>query len=161
MADTGSPEWAVEFLQSLGWSRTAAIALVANLMWESGGKGGTINWAAHGDRGKDGEYHSHGAGQWNDAHGRWDNLLEFTEDRGTDWTDPETQLRFLDKEMRESERTVRKNLKEAPGIDEAVCYAALRFWRPSLPHIDKRVKIARNLAKEIGDGGTKVADAGA
>ena len=156
MEDTGTPKWAVEYLESLGWSRVASIALVANLMWESGGRGG-INWSAHGDKGRDGNYHSHGAGQWNDRHGRYDGLLKFAEERGTAWDDPETQLRYLDKEMRGSERTVRRNLSAETEIDKATALAALRFWRPSIPHVDKRVKIANTLSKEYGNGRTEVA----
>jgi peptidoglycan L-alanyl-D-glutamate endopeptidase CwlK len=135
----GSAAWAVGFLEALGWTRMQAVALVANLLWESGGRGGKIDWAAHGDNN-----HSHGAGQWNDRMGRFQALEKIAKDRGTDWTDPETQLRFLDHELHTTERRAAKRLAAAQNLKDAVT-AALSYWRPSIPHADKRQAIAAHL----------------
>jgi peptidoglycan L-alanyl-D-glutamate endopeptidase CwlK len=146
----GTPQWAISYLQELGWSREAAVALVANLVWESGGehragRDKTINWAAHGD----GE-HSHGAGQWNDRHGRYQDLLHFAELRGTTWDDPATQLRFMDDELRGNEVATGKKLREARTVKEAADIA-LKYWRPGIPHEDRRIAIANQLSKENTD----------
>jgi len=141
----GTSRWAVAKLQELGLSRLSSVALVANLMWESGGKGGSINWSAHGDNN-----HSHGAGQWNDRAGRFQELERFAADRGKTWDDPETQLRFMVDELNTTEVHARECLEGATTVKEKV-EAALTYWRPSIPHTDKRLAIAEKLDKEIED----------
>lgn len=141
-------EWAIEYLESLGWSHLQAVALAANLVWESGGRQGNIIWSAHGDKGKDGLYHSHGAPQWNDRHGRWQKYLAYAKKRGTDWTDPESQLSYIDQELRTTEKSAAKKLQSAMTLKDAVS-AALTFWRPSIPHADKRQAIAEMLNQEV------------
>lgn len=143
-------EWAIGFLQSLGWSRLEAVAIAANLVWESGGRNGNIVWSAHGDKGKDGEYHSHGAPQWNDRakYQRWQKYQAFAKSQSKDWTDAETQLRYLDKELNTTERGPAKKLKAATTLRDAVA-AAITFWRPSIPHADKRQAIAEVLNQEV------------
>lgn len=141
------PRWAINFLESLGWPKLVSTALAAHLIWESGGsakKPATIVWNAHGDKGSDGKYHSHGAPQWNDRHGRWQAYEAFAESRGTAWEDRESQLRYLDHELRTTEKGVAKRLREASTIEEAT-RIAVDFWRPSVPHLDKRLAIARSL----------------
>jgi peptidoglycan hydrolase-like protein with peptidoglycan-binding domain len=132
------PQHAIEYFESLGWSRLAAVALTANLMWESGGNAkGTIITTAIGDAGK-----SHGAGQWNGS--RYVALLEFAENKGKSSADLETQLAFVDFEMRTTERRAGTALRTAATIEEAVA-AAITYWRPSIPHADKRLAIAQKL----------------
>jgi hypothetical protein len=139
------PRWAINFLQSLGWPKLVATALTAHLMWESGGNSkNTIKWDAHGDKGEDGKFHSHGAPQWNDRHGRWQAYQAFAENRGVPWTDRESQLRYLAHELSTTERGVSKRLMKASTLEEAV-RIAVDFWRPSVPHLDKRLAIARTL----------------
>jgi hypothetical protein len=141
------PRWAINFLESLGWPKLVATALVAHLMWESGGNSkNTIIWAAHGDKGRDGKFHSHGAPQWNDRHGRYQSYLEFALKRGTDWANRESQLRYLDHELRTTEKSVAARLKKASTLEEAV-RIGVDFWRPSKPHLDKRLAVAKSLDK--------------
>lgn len=146
---TKDARWAVDFLMTRGWTWPQAVALAANLVWESGGKYPDINWSAHGDKGKDGEYHSHGAPQWNDRpkYHRWQDYEEFARSAGRDWSDPEAQLTYLDKELNTTEKGAAKRLKLATTIKDAVA-AALTFWRPSIPHADKRLAIAQKLDQE-------------
>jgi hypothetical protein len=144
-----TPKEAIAYFMTLGWARVHAIALVANLMWESGGnttKPPSIIWKAHGDKGKDGKHHSHGAGQWNDTPKvlRFQGLEKFAADRGTEWTDPTTQLAFLDHELHTSERKAGVKLRATETIEAAVT-AAIGAWRPSIPHADRRLAIARTL----------------
>ena len=144
----GTPRWAIDYLKSLGWSDVAAIAMIANLMWESGGnRTKSINWDAHGDKGRDGNFHSHGAGQWNDRHGRYQNLQQFAEQHGARWDDARIQLDFMDDELKSSERFTGNKLREAQTLDDAT-EAALGYWRPSVPHQDKRVAIAEKLEEK-------------
>jgi hypothetical protein len=141
------PANAIKRFEVLGWSKLAATVLVANLLWESGGnvlKPMAIKYSAHGDKGKDGKYHSHGAGQWNDKHGRYDGLLNFARERGAAWNDPETQLRFLDFELRNTEKKAAKELRAATTLKDAMT-AAIKVWRPGTPHAAKRLEIATKL----------------
>lgn len=142
----GSPAWAIAFLKTLGWSDVASIALVANLMWESGGHAkNAIFWDAKGDKGKDGLYHSGYAPQWNDRHGRKQAFEAYADDRGMAHTDPEAQLSYLNHELATTEVGPAKLLKNASTIEDAA-EAALTFWRPSIPHTDQRLAIARKLS---------------
>lgn len=136
------PSKAIKLYQDLGWSKTQAIALTANLMWESGGNSRyppTIVFDAKGDRGK-----SHGAGQWNETAGRFGLLKDFAIKRGKEWTDPETQLLVLDHELHTTERKAGTLLKASETIEEAIS-ACIKIWRPSIPHADRRLAIARKL----------------
>ena len=148
-AEIGSVKWAFQFLKSLGWSTLASTVLVANLVWESGGHDHIV-WEAHGDKGKDGSFHSHGAGQWNDRHGRFQDLLTYAQEQGKSWINPEVQLRFIDKELRWNERATGKKLLEVDDLKEAMT-AAIGYWRPGVPHADKRLAIAEKLEKEFSD----------
>jgi hypothetical protein len=140
----GTPRWAVSELQRLGLSRLDAIALTANLVWESGGHD-HINWSAHGDNN-----HSHGAGQWNDRHERFSNLQELAASRGTTWDDPATQLQHMVNELKSTEVNAMRRMEKANTLHEKM-EAALTYWRPSIPHADKREAIASKLDKEISD----------
>ena len=147
----GTPEWAVEFLEKdRGWPKAAAIALVANLVWESAGqhrpgKPLSIVWDAVGDNG-----HSHTAVQWNEKHGRYQAYVQWTIDEGRDFRDPTSILMYLDKELRTSEKNAGAILKAATDPAQATADAAINFWRPGTPHTERRVAIAERLAKETG-----------
>jgi hypothetical protein len=136
------PLEAIKLYETLGWSKLQSVALVANLVWESGGnqvKPYTIKFDASGDAGK-----SHGAGQWNEKAGRFDLLKTFAVSKFKPWTDPETQLLYLDHELHTTERKAGVLLRAATTIEEAVA-AAIQVWRPSVPHADRRLAIARSL----------------
>jgi hypothetical protein len=140
-----APQWAIALYESLGWSHIQAVALTANLMWESGGnRFNTIHFDAHGDRDRDGIARSHGAGQWNEKAGRYKLLTDFATRRGKEWKDPETHLLFLDHELHTTERRAGVLLRAAQNIEEAIA-ACIQVWRPSIPHTDKRLAIARKL----------------
>jgi hypothetical protein len=147
------PMTAVKFYQEHGWDAMKACVLVANLCWESGGNGRkpmTILFNAHGDKDKGGVYRSHGAGQWNEMPNvmRFQDLCKFAEKRGTLWSDPETQLLFLVHELKTSEKKAGAALKAATTI-EAAMKAAILIWRPSIPHADRRLAIAKRLFDAI------------
>lgn len=142
--------WVVQELRKRGYSRLDAIVYAANLVWESGAKGDDIVWNARGDKGSDGMFHSHGAAQWNDRHGRYDALLKLAEMRGVPWTDPDAQIEHLTNELSSTEAGVRTNVETATTLQDKMA-EAIKFWRPSIPHADRRLKIAERLDKEISD----------
>jgi hypothetical protein len=147
VTDVYDPKDAVKLYKTLGWSDLAAYALVANLMWESGcntKKPQTILFEAKGDKDKYGNYQSFGAGQWNKKAGRFDLLHSFATKRGKTWQDPETQLLFLDHELHTTERKAGVLLRAAQDIETAV-QSSILIWRPSVPHADKRLAIAKRL----------------
>jgi hypothetical protein len=140
-----NPKDAVDYYKSLGWTHMQSVALVANLMFESGGnRHDTIYFDAHGDRDKDGISRSHGAGQWNERAGRYDGLLEYARGMGLPWDNPRVQLGFLQRELVTTEKRAAAKLREAATLEEAV-NAAIGIWRPSIPHADKRLAVARRL----------------
>jgi hypothetical protein len=139
-----APQWAIALYESLGWSHIQAVALAANLVFESGGNQRvpmTIIWDAVGDGG-----HSHGAGQWNDMPKvqRFQGLQDFATRRGRSWGDAETQLLWLDHELATTERRAAAQLRAATTIEDAIA-ACIKIWRPSIPHTEKRLAIARKL----------------
>jgi peptidoglycan hydrolase-like protein with peptidoglycan-binding domain len=139
-----APQWAIALYESLGWSHIQAVALTANLIWESGGNRHTpmtIKFDAVGDAG-----HSHGAGQWNDMPNvqRFQGLQAFATRRGRSWGDAETQLLWLDTELATTERRAGALLRAATTIEDAIA-ACIKIWRPSIPHTEKRLAIARKL----------------
>jgi hypothetical protein len=135
-----APQWAITLYESLGWSRLQAVALTANLIWESAGNRivpMTIKWDAVGETG-----HAHGAGQWEGP--RFQGLQAFATRRGRSWGDAETQLLWLDHELATTERRAAALLRAASTREEAI-EACIKIWRPSIPHTDKRLAIARKL----------------
>jgi peptidoglycan hydrolase-like protein with peptidoglycan-binding domain len=147
MAGPGAsvPVQAVQTLRDLGWSRRDAVALVANMMWESGGHSrNTIKFDAVGDRGN-----SRGGGQWNKAGGRYQAVEDFAKALGKPWTDGEAQVRFLNHELGTTEKRAAKAIRAAATLDDAVDAAALRYWRPGKPHLSNRRAIAKRLDKEV------------
>jgi len=79
---------AVGILTSLGYSPHAAAGVAGNLMHESG-----FNTHAVGDNGT-----AFGIAQWRGP--RFKNLQRFAAQNGKDWRDFDTQVRFIDHEMR-------------------------------------------------------------
>lgn len=140
------PMRAVNFFEKRGWSRFAAAALVASLMWESGGnKLGTILWDAQGDKDKQtGEYKSRYSGQWQLSRLRAYEAFAKANKRAA--TDPYMQLAFVDHELNSSEKKAAKALRAATTIEEAND-AAILYWRPSVPHAAKRLAIAKKYVQ--------------
>lgn len=139
------PKDAVKYYESVGWNRIQAVALVANLMFESGGnQTWTIKFNAHGDKDKYGIHRSHGAGQWNERAGRYDPLMGYAKGLNRPWDDPYVQLSYLQRELLITERKAAAKLRAAETLEDAV-NAAIGIWRPSIPHADKRLAVAQRL----------------
>lgn len=143
------PQRAVKFFEGRGWSKLAACALVASLMWESGGNGKwTIVWDAKGDKDAEtGEYMSHYAAQWNKKAGRLKQYEDFAASIKRGLHDPYAQLAFVQRELETTKKRAAKAMREATTLEEAND-AAIMFWGPSIPHAEKRLAIARRLYNE-------------
>lgn len=116
---------AYQRLISKGWTPAQAAGVVGNLTAESGG---SLNTQARnpGD-GSDGS-DSIGVAQWNGARAKA--LKAFAAERGTDWHDFDTQIDFVDHELRTSERGAGENLARATNAEEAAA-AFTGYERPA------------------------------
>jgi peptidoglycan L-alanyl-D-glutamate endopeptidase CwlK len=125
--DLSRPEAAVSFLENLGWEKHQAAAIVANGVWESGGKD-HLETKALGDQGT-----AHGAFQWrNDRYSGPNGLLSFTLTHcpGHSSSEPWVQLKYAHWELTEgNEKRAGNMIKEAKTLEEAV-KGAIAFLRP-------------------------------
>ena len=129
-----------------GWTQEQATGIVANLVWESGGKRAgpvtdwTIDTTALGDNGK-----AHGAGQWQKD--RYWGLLAYTKSHwpGRSSAELQVQLSYINYEMERSEKKAKRMLGEAKTLEEATEAVCKYYLRPSIPHLEKRISIAKAL----------------
>jgi peptidoglycan L-alanyl-D-glutamate endopeptidase CwlK len=125
--DLSRPEAAMAFLEGMGWQKHQAAALVANGVWESGGRD-HIHTTALGDGGT-----AHGGFQWRgDRYSGPNGLLSFTMTHcpGHSSSEPFVQLRYAHWELTEgNEKRAGRLLKEAKTLEEAN-KAAISYLRP-------------------------------
>ncbi|MGR9169787.1 phage tail tip lysozyme [Rhizobium sp. KDH_Rht_773_N] len=100
--------YAMGFFIKRGWSPHQAAGIVGNLMAESGLR----PTGAVGDKGT-----AFGIAQWRNE--RLANLKNFAARQGTDWTDFDTQLAFVDHELNSSERSAGDRIRAAATVQEA------------------------------------------
>ncbi|MBB3770971.1 hypothetical protein FHS55_001566 [Angulomicrobium tetraedrale] len=138
-------------LVDLGWSPVAAAGIVGNLRQESG-----LNPNASHDQGT-----GYGIAGWRDPQpgaGRWTNLRSFAAERGLPVSDMDTQLQFLDHELRTSEKSVGARLKAAADPTRAAAtfldYERPGGWQRGNPTgangYDNRVAAAQRLYQAYG-----------
>lgn len=108
---------AFQFFMDRGWGPTASAAIVGNLMQESGMG---LSTKAVGDKGT-----AFGIGQW-----RGDRLANLRRRGGANWQDFETQLDFVDWELRNTEKAAGNKLANAQDLREAT-FAMAGFERPA------------------------------
>jgi hypothetical protein len=106
-----------------GLSAVAVAGLLGNVVQESGLKTSARN---KGD-GRDGS-DSIGISQWNSS--RAAGLKKFAAEQGKDWSDFDTQVRYLVHEMKTTERGTYERLKNAKTVEEAAGIA-VGFFRPA------------------------------
>jgi peptidoglycan L-alanyl-D-glutamate endopeptidase CwlK len=125
--DLSRPEAAMAFLEGMGWQKHQAAALVANGVWESGGRD-HIHTTALGDGGT-----AHGGFQWRgDRYSGPNGLLSFTMTHcpGHSSSEPFVQLRYAHWELTDgNEKRAGRLLKEAKTLEEAN-KAAISYLRP-------------------------------
>lgn len=125
-----------------GYTPEQAAGIVGNLMQESTPR---LNTAHVGDGGN-----SIGMGQWNGP--RRHALLAYAREQGKDWRDLDTQIDFLDHELRTSERAAGDAIRAAKTATEAARIGSERFWRPGIPRIEKRMGYAEDLMEFFAAG---------
>jgi peptidoglycan L-alanyl-D-glutamate endopeptidase CwlK len=129
--DLSRPEAAVAFLEGLGWEKHQAVAIVANGVWESGGKT-FLETKALGDK-VDGRFTAHGAFQWRgDRYSGPRGLLSFTLTNcpGHSSSEPFVQLRFAHWELTEGpEKKAGALIRAAKTLEDAT-KGAISFLRP-------------------------------
>lgn len=122
-------------LLGMGYTPEQASGLVGNLMQESGGR---LNTGAVGDNGN-----AIGIGQWNGP--RRHALVAFAESRNRDWTDLDTQIAFLDHELKTTERAAWDKIRQGEDPAEIARLASVHFWRPGVPHLANRMGYAATI----------------
>lgn len=116
---------AYQRLISKGWAPHQAAGIVGNLQAESGA--GLNTQARNAGDGTDGS-DSIGIAQWNGR--RAQALKSFAAAQGTDWHDFDTQIDFIDYELRSSERAAGENLARSTNAEEAAA-AFTGYERPA------------------------------
>lgn len=144
----------LSFFQERGWTKEQAAGIVGTLLHESGGKLDT--GARNPGDGRDGS-DSIGIGQWNADRAK--RLKSFASKRGRDWQDFDTQLDFVDYELRTTEGAAARALRSATTVEEATAamnaYERPQGWSeggsPTAVHgWDSRVRYAKQVAGESG-----------
>jgi hypothetical protein len=105
------------YFAGLGYNPVQIAGIVGNLQAESG-----LNPTATGDNGT-----SYGLAQWHND--RWDALNKFAANNGTQPSDPLTQARFIDFELKNNEPTAYSALQGAKTPADAAA-AFIHFERP-------------------------------
>ena len=129
-------------LLALGWEPHQAAGLVGNFMQESGP---ALQTRAVGDGGN-----AFGMGQWNGP--RMRALQAFAAKQGKDPSDLDTQIAFFDLETRTTEATAAARIKGAKTAREAAAIASEAFWRPGIPHLNRRMAYADTIYGQFSEG---------
>lgn len=117
-----------------------AAGLVGNLMQESGQR---IDPRAVGDNGN-----AFGSAQHNGD--RRVALFAFAEANGKDPADLDTQIDFILHEGQTTERSAFSAIMAAQTAEEAALIASERFWRPGVPHNERRQAFASSVLRSLG-----------
>lgn len=142
-------------LLEMGYEPHIAAGLVGNGMVESGP---AMHPGAIGDNGN-----AFGVWQWNGP--RRDAYLEFAHKKGAAPEDIDTQIEFLDHELKGPEAAAWERIKTAKTPEEAAAAVSQFFERPGIPRLGRRVGFARDIYRQFSDGSIPrwtgaVADAG-
>lgn len=143
---------AFQYFTSIGYSPVQAAAIVGNLMQESGPN---LDVNATGDAGT-----AFGIAQW--RHDRVAGLQQFAAQRGTDWRDFDTQLAYVDHELRTTENRAGNALRGSQNLDQAVAamigYERPQGWTLANPQAghgwDNRMAYATQLAGGVPGAAT-------
>jgi hypothetical protein len=141
----GSPEYIMNRLEGGGLTPTAAVGIVANLKAES-----NLDPAIKQLSGGPGR----GLAQWEKG-GRYDtdpiNLVKFAKNKGTNWSDLDTQIDFILHEMdRHPEyKRVKDMLNRAGNVEDATLIFLKKYEKAGTPHTDKRLKFAKDLETQL------------
>lgn len=129
-------------LLSRGLDQHIAAGLLGNMMQESGPG---LNVRAVGDNGN-----SIGIGQWNGP--RRHALMAFARSRGEDWPSLDTQIDFFFAEIAGPEARAWSIIRQQPDAASAARAASDHYWRPGIPHTDRRVRYALGVIEQWEGG---------
>ena len=141
------PKFAFEYFVKAGLPRHVAAGLVGNLMQDAGAE---IDPGAVGDNGN-----AFGSVQWNGP--RMRSYFEYADGRGRDRLDFENQLDYLRHEGRTTEKSAWAKIMAANTAEEAATIASDAFWRPGVPHKERRASYANAIYRRYGADGIPVA----
>lgn len=141
-AETNRVGYVFGRLLERGYEPHVAAGLAGNLMQES--SPGLFTKAV-GDGGN-----AYGIGQWNGP--RMRALQAFAAKRGASADDLDTQIAFLDHELKGPEASAAAAIKGARSAEEAALIASREFWRPGVPHNANRVAYARAVFDQFKGG---------
>lgn len=133
-------EHAFNRFKAAGIPDHVAAGLVGNLMQESGQR---IDPRAVGDNGN-----AFGAAQHNGD--RREALFAFAEANGKDPADLDTQIDFILHEGQTTEKSAFDAIMTAQTAEEAALIASERFWRPGVPHNERRQAYANSVLRSLG-----------
>jgi len=136
LAGASAARDAYQFFVNRGYSKEAAAGIVGNLVFESG-----MRPTVPGDAGT-----SFGLAQWHAE--RFDALKQFAQAKGADWRNPQTQLEFVDYELRHGESVAGGLLRTATTPEQAAAVFAQAYERPKGVDYSGR----QNIAKSLYDG---------
>lgn len=129
-------------LIEMGYEPHIAAGIVGNLMQESGP---SLNTRIVGDGGA-----SIGLAQWNGARRR--ELERFAAKRGTSPDDLDTQLAFVDWELKNTEAGAWAQISQAATARDAALAFSQHYERPGTPHNARRVAYAEAIDRQWRDG---------
>jgi hypothetical protein len=140
----GRIEYAMDFFKERNYSDAAAAGIIGNLIAEgrnlkpdqkqiSGGPGrGILQWTKH---------------------QRWASLQKWAHGRGLNPLDFETQIAYIDHELKAYASRGEIDLKAykaSDDIEQATEMLMFKYVRPGVPRLDKRVEGARSALHVVG-----------
>ena len=124
------------FLMSLGYSKANASGIAGNIYVES-----KYDPKAIGDNGT-----SFGLAQWHKS--RWDSLKKWSSERGFNINRFETQLKFIDWELNNTEKKAKRELLQQKTPQDSAFSFAKYYERPQFIS-DERMNKALEIYKKI------------
>lgn len=124
------------FLMSLGYSKANASGIAGNIYVES-----KYDPKAIGDNGQ-----SFGLAQWHKS--RWDSLKNWSKQRGLDINKFETQLKFIDWELNNTEKKAKRELLQQKTPQDSAFAFAKYYERPQFISNERMTK-AIEIYKKI------------
>jgi hypothetical protein len=127
---------AFTFFVGKGYSREQAAGIVSNLVFESTLSPTATNLAGGGQG-------ALGLAQWRGA--RFDALKAYASSQGKPWQDPQTQLEFIDRELRGSESFAGGLLRTATTPEQAAAAFSTAYERGEGRDTGRRELLARSI----------------
>ena len=156
-ANTRQAVW--DFFTGMGYSKEATAGIMGNFQQESGIDPKIIQGGGKGP--------AAGIAQWenyNKKSARWADLNNYAQSKGKDWTDLQTQLEFVHKELEGSapdtytasllkKRGGIEKLKSLTNVKDAVHMFEETFERAGKPMWENRYKYANSIYNEFAGSG--------